>query len=183
MAWARVVPEKCSTINLESSAGSATPAAASRPLAACSSGPSKAGSTSAIDAHVGEQLRLMIGDERVDHLVEFAHHHSLELIKGEVDAVIGDPSLREIVGADAFRPVARADLRFSRLRPLFIRAATLQVVKPGPEYLHGARPVLVLRLFRLHHHDAGGQMGDSHRRIGGVDVLAAGTGSAHCVDA
>ena len=43
--------------------------------------------------------------------------------------------------------------------------------------------VLVLRLLRRHHHDAGRQVGDAHGRIGRVDVLAAGAGGAHRVDA
>jgi hypothetical protein len=38
--------------------------------------------------------------------------------------------------------------------------------------------VLQLRLLVLarHHHDAGGQVGDAHGRVGGVDALAARTG-------
>ena len=63
------------------------------------------------------------------------------------------------------------------------RALALHVEQPGAQDLHGARPVLVLRLFRLDHHDAGRQMGDAHGRIGRVDVLAAGARGAHRVDA
>src|ERR1051325_599826 len=98
MAWVRVVPEKCSTISRESSAESSMPAAARRSRADLSSGPSAAGSWSVIEAHIGEQLRRVVGDQRVDHLVELAHHHPVELVEREVDAMVGDAPLREIIG-------------------------------------------------------------------------------------
>ena len=69
-----------------------------------------------------EQLRLVVGDQRVDHLVELAHHHAVELVERQVDAVVGQPPLRKIVGADALRAVARADLQFSRRRTLLVGA-------------------------------------------------------------
>src|SRR3990170_73925 len=114
MACVRVVPEKCSTISLASSAGSATAAAARRARAAFSSGPSLSGRLSAIEADIGEQLRLVIGDQRVDDLVEFAHHHPVELVERQIDAMVGDAALREVISADPLRAVARTDLRFAR---------------------------------------------------------------------
>src|SRR5438094_1248251 len=49
------------------------------------------------------------GAERVDHFVEgLAGQHLVELVEGQVDAVVGHPSLREIVGADPLGAVARA---------------------------------------------------------------------------
>jgi hypothetical protein len=41
-------------------------------------------------ADVGQQLRLVIGDQRGDDLVELAHHHPVELVERQVDAVVGD---------------------------------------------------------------------------------------------
>src|SRR5438105_2146255 len=114
MACVRVVPEKCSTISRASSAESSTPAATSLTRASRSSGPSASGSGSAIKADIGEQLRLVIGDQRVDDFVEFAHHHPVELVERQVDTMVGDAALREIVGADALRAVAGADLGFAR---------------------------------------------------------------------
>ena len=53
----------------------------------------------------------MLGDERIDDLVQrFAFHHLRQLVEREIYAVIGDARLREIVGTDALRPVAGADL-------------------------------------------------------------------------
>src|SRR5690606_12693501 len=101
----------------------------------------------------------------------------------QVDAVIGQAPLREVVGADALRAVARADLQAPSFRTLARGLLALHVVETGAQDLHGAGPVLVLRLFRRHHHDAGRQVGDAHGRVGGVDVLAASTGRTHRVDA
>ena len=79
----------------------------------------------------------------------FAHHHPVELVERQVDAVVGEATLREIVGADALRAVARADLRLARRGALLVGAAALHVVEAGAQDLHGAGPVLVLRFFRL----------------------------------
>ena len=74
--------------------------------------------------HRGELRCLILGDQRVDHLVErLAGDHLVELVEGEVDAVVGDPPLREIVGADALRAVAGADLPLARLRTRVSRAS------------------------------------------------------------
>src|SRR5438874_10398036 len=55
--------------------------------------------------------RLVFRNERVD---DFAERLALEdlrqLVKRQIDAVFGDAPLRVIVGADAFGPVAGADL-------------------------------------------------------------------------
>ena len=56
-------------------------------------------------------------------------------------------------------------------------AGTLQLVEPGAQHLQRLRLVLVLRLLVLLDDDeAGGQMGDAHGAVGGVDRLAAGPG-------
>ena len=55
----------------------------------------------------------MVGDQRVDDLVEIALHHPVELVERQVDAVVGHPPLRKIVGADALGAVARPDLQLA----------------------------------------------------------------------
>ena len=63
-------------------------------------------------------LGLIVGDQGVDQLVERrAFQHLVELVQGEADAVVGDAPLREIVGADALRTVAGADLAACAGRP------------------------------------------------------------------
>src|SRR5690606_38314751 len=61
--------------------------------------------------HLRQTFRLVMRDQCVDDLVEGgALHHLVELVDGQVDAVLGAAALREVVGADALRPVAGADL-------------------------------------------------------------------------
>ena len=58
-----------------------------------------------------EKLRLAFGRESVNDLVEtLPFHDPIQRIESEVDAMVGDPPLREIIGSDALRPVAGADL-------------------------------------------------------------------------
>ena len=81
------------------------------------------GSSTGMALHGRELARLMIGDERVDQLVERrALEHRVELVQRQVDAMIGDAPLRKVVGADALRAVARADLALAGLRARRIRA-------------------------------------------------------------
>jgi hypothetical protein len=54
----------------------------------------------------GQLIHLVFTDERFDHLVQLTRHHLVELVEGEVDAVIGDPPLGKIVGADTLGAVA-----------------------------------------------------------------------------
>ena len=63
--------------------------------------------------------------------------HLVELVEGEVDAVVGHPPLRKIVGADALRAVARADLALARRRRARSSCfCALQVVEPRAQHLH-----------------------------------------------
>src|ERR1700733_10950964 len=57
----------------------------------------------------GQQLRLVLGGERAGEVAEVAVHDRVDLVQREVDAVVGHAALREVVGADAVRAVARAD--------------------------------------------------------------------------
>src|SRR4026207_994991 len=60
----------------------------------------------------------------------------------------------------------------------------LHFIQAGPQHLHGGGAVLVLRSFVLAlNDDAGGNVGDAHGRIGGIDVLASGTGCTVSIDA
>jgi len=52
---------------------------------------------------------LEVSDEAVDHVGDVAFHDAIELMQGETDAVIGEAILGEIVGADFFAAIARAD--------------------------------------------------------------------------
>ena len=126
----------------------------------------------------------MVGGQGVDQFVQaLTFHHRIELMQRQVDAVIADPALAEIVGADALRAVTRADLVAARLRTRIIDALTLQIVKPGLQHRQGQPPILMLRLLHRHHHHAGWQMGNAHSRFSFVDVLTARARCPHHVDA
>ena len=58
----------------------------------------------------------MLGHQGVDQLVERTVHDLIDFVQREVDAVIGDASLGEVVGADAFGAVAATDQRFAGCR-------------------------------------------------------------------
>src|SRR6187551_3527388 len=52
-------------------------------------------------AHLrGQFLRLELGLQRREQFVERAVHHVRQLVQREVDAVVGDATLREVVGPD-----------------------------------------------------------------------------------
>ena len=45
-----------------------------------------------------QQLRLVVGGQGVDDLVQRPVHHLVDLIQRQADAVVGDPALGEVVG-------------------------------------------------------------------------------------
>ena len=97
--------------------------------------------------------------------------------------MIGDTPLRKIVGADAFTAVARADQRFA-LGGLFgVLLAGLFVLDARGQHPPRLILVFVLRAAVLAlDHNAGWQVGEAHRRIGLVDMLPAGAGSAEGIN-
>src|SRR5918994_505599 len=61
----------------------------------------------------GELVRPLFGGEGLGELFEVAAEGGFEIVGGNADAVIGDASLREVVGTDLGRAVAGADLRLA----------------------------------------------------------------------
>src|SRR3977135_895827 len=72
------------------------------------------GSASTLIGERGELLGVVVGEPRLRQLGKIAGHDVVDLVESETDAVIGDPSLRKIVSADALGTVARADQGFAR---------------------------------------------------------------------
>src|SRR5688572_17041589 len=85
-----------------------------------------------------------MGDQRVDDLFHFTLHDAVELVKRQVDPVIGAATLREVVGANALGAVAAADLALAGTRPLGILAAAFLIIEAGPQDLERLGLVLVL---------------------------------------
>src|SRR5437867_7451833 len=137
---------------------------------------------SALFGERGELLGLVLREQRLRQLGKVAVHDVVDLVEGETDAVVGDPSLRKIVGADALGTVARADQGFARGGFLRLLLASLLVLDARREHRERLFLVLVLRARVLaFHDDAGRKMRNPHGGVGLVDVLAAGARSAASV--
>src|SRR5690242_18066230 len=81
---------------------------------------------------------LVFGDQRIDDFGErFALENLRQLVKRQIDAVVRNPALRIIVGADAFGAVAGPDLAAPLGGPRRVLLLPLEVVEPGPQ--HGER--------------------------------------------
>ena len=63
-----------------------------------------------------QQIGLVFVDQWIDDRIEMARQHFAELIEGQIDAMVGHSTLREIVGADAFGAVAAPDPQLAGLR-------------------------------------------------------------------
>src|SRR5690606_1307624 len=131
-----------------------------------------------------EFIGLVFVREAIDQGVDVAFQHVGQVVQGQAfDAVVGDPALRVVVGADALAAVAAADLQLARGGGGGGAARGFGVGQGGAQALHRLVAVGVLAAFGLRfHHHAAGQVGDADRRVGLVDVLAAGARGAEGVD-
>ena len=132
-------------------------------------------------------LQLLGVVERRDLIEQLGHvafEHGVQLVGREVDAVVGDAALREVVGADLLGPLAGAHLAAPLLGDGVLLLLHLHLVETRAQHLHRLRAVLDLRLLvLLRHDDAGRNVREPHRRVGGVHALAAGAARAERVDA
>ena len=138
------MPRQCATSHSASTRGVSTPAAASRRSASASA---------SARGHCSERAPPVVGRERLGELVELALEDPVELVHGQLDAVVGDPVLGEVVGADLLRALARADLRAPRRVELGPLALELALVEPRAQDAHRLLAVLQLRLLVLHRDD------------------------------
>src|SRR5262249_33532930 len=134
--------------------------------------------------HGCQLARLMLCYQSIYQLVERgAFQYFIELVQRQANAMVGDAPLREIVGADALRAVARANLA------LALRGARLgRLLPPKPigtraQPLDGKPGVLVLRLLGRNNDNAGWEVRDAYGGIRLVDVLAPGPARPPGVDA
>ena len=106
-------------------------------------------------------------------LVQVTVEDAIELVQRQADAMVGHPVLREIVGADAFGAVARADLAFARGRRARRRCASRSASKSRARRIFIALALFLCWILVLtDDDDAGRQVGDAHGAVGGVDALA-----------
>ena len=71
--------------------------------------------------HRRHLLRLMLGNQRVDHVADFAVHNEIELVEREIDAMVRHAALWVVVGTNALASVTRADERFAQPRFFGVR--------------------------------------------------------------
>src|SRR5690349_15198764 len=137
-----------------------------------------ASSSDRVTSSSGTLLLLPAGHtEGVDQLIEVAIDDVAQVVDREIDAVVGDPALRKVVGSNLGRSVAVAHhgSSIARARGLLLRDHPVE--QSGSKHFHRLELVLKLRLLiLLAHHDAGGKVGDPHRAVGGIHALAARAG-------
>src|SRR5439155_3621513 len=89
-------------------------------------------------------LGLEFVGERLRQLEEVAVHDLIDLVKSEVDAVIGDASLGEIVGADALASIAASDETLARRRFLLLPLLALALEQTRRQHRHRLGTIAVL---------------------------------------
>src|SRR5438552_11138125 len=102
---------------------------------------------------IAECAAAVVGRQRLGELVELALENLVELVRRELDAVIGQPVLGEVVRADLRAALARSDLGPAgrvELRALF---GPLAFVQPCAQHAHRLLLVLKLGLLVLHRAD------------------------------
>ena len=98
--------------------------------------------------------------------------------------MVGETALWEVVGAYAVRPVTAANQAFALSRIFGGTFRAVFFLNTCGQYTQCLRFVAVLASSILAlRHDAGGQMGDTYRRVGFVDVLPACTAGSESVNA
>ena len=175
-------PRTWATSSSASTRGESTPAAASRAAARA---------TSAADRQEARLVRrprhplgAVGGAQGVEHRVEVAVEHPVEVVGLVADAVVGDPVLRVVVGAHALGAVDGAYLAAAVGRRLGLLGLVGDRLQARAQHVHRARLVLQLRALVLAGHDhAGGQVGDPDGGVGGVDALPALARGPEDVDA
>jgi len=95
----------------------------------------------------GELRGALGGGQCVGEVVELTGEHLVERVQGEPDAVVGDPVLLEVVGADLVGATAALHLVAASRRQLRLLALTLRLEHPGAQ--DPQRLVLVLELALL----------------------------------
>jgi hypothetical protein len=67
----------------------------------------------------GQLLRLEFTDQWLNNFIERTFHYFTQFIQSKIDPVIGDPSLRKVVGANTLGAIAATNQTFALVRLLF----------------------------------------------------------------
>src|SRR5437762_1269634 len=131
-----------------------------------------------------QRFRLVVGNQPFYDFVDLTLHNTVELINGEIDAVIRQPSLVKVIGSDPLAAVAASDHEFARRCDLGALFFLFLFQQSSAQDFHALGPILVLRFFILAgYNDPARDMRDAHGRIRRIDALAAGARGAEHIDA
>jgi len=61
----------------------------------------------------GQQVRLVGFGQGLDQLIEVTSQDTVKVIQRQPDAMVGDPALGEIIGADPFGAIAGTNLQLA----------------------------------------------------------------------
>ena len=86
-----------------------------------------------VDPGVGEAFRLVGCPQVLDQVVDVAVQHRRDVAQVALDPVIGDPVLREVVGANLLAAFAGADLRPAGVAPFLGETAPARCRRAGSE--------------------------------------------------
>src|SRR5512141_138405 len=100
-------------------------------------GTRKASRGALLVGHRREQVGLMLARKRIRQLEEIAIDDRIDLVEGEIDAMVGDAPLREIVRADALAAIAAADQALAHRGLRLLSFAALLVEKALSKHRHG----------------------------------------------
>ena len=118
-------------------------------------------------ARTAKLIGLVLLDQRLHQGVEMALQYFVEPVQGQVDAMVGDPSLGKVVGANALRAVSGSDQVTARLGLLRLLFGARGIHQLRLQQSHGPGPVLVLGAFVLaFDHDARRQVRQAYCRVG-----------------
>lgn len=104
-------------------------------------------------AHLVTELLTVVVEQRVGDRLQVAGNHLVEIMHREANAVIGHPILREIVGANAFATIARANEALSLGRPFGLLFLQFEIVNAGSQFAERLILVFELAFFVLALHD------------------------------
>ena len=128
-------------------------------------------------------FRLIRCDQSIDQLIQIAVHDGLDLIQRQSDPVIGDPSLREIIGADPLTAVAAAHLTPALRCCGACLLLPFHLIQTGTQDFHGFIFIFILAALVLAlHHKSRREMSDADGRLRLVDMLSACTGRTIGID-
>src|ERR1041384_4815128 len=129
--------------------------------------------------YFGQTLVVVFRHQIFDQLIQVAFHDGGQVLDGEVDAVVGDTVLGEVVGADFFAAVARADLVAAGGGHPGLLFFLLVGEKPGAKNAEGFGLVLQLGTFvGAANDETAGLVVDLDGAVRRVDALTAGTAGA-----